>query len=95
MQLHGSVRRQDCYESRWLEGIRGEPVRPSAPGTVDSDGKLKLFEQQIIDQKPKPGNKVVETLSVRRPTVSDPNTLGPTQQISETTCKGKCVNAAQ
>ena len=67
----------------------------SAPGTVDSDSKLKLFEQQIIEQTPRPGNKVVETVSVRRPTVSDPNTLGPTQQLSETTCKGKCGNSAQ
>jgi len=63
----------------------------SAPGTVDSDGKLKLFEQLIMEQKSRPGNTLVETLSVRRPSVSDPNTLGPTQQISETVCKGKCV----
>jgi hypothetical protein len=66
----------------------------SAPGTVDSDGKLKLFEQQIIEQKQRAGGSV-ETLSVRRPSVSDPNTLGPTQQISETTCKGKCVTPSQ
>ena len=33
---------------------------------------------------------MVETLSVRRPTVSDPNRLGALQQISETVCKGKC-----
>jgi hypothetical protein len=62
----------------------------SAPGTVDSDGRLKLFEQQIIEQKQRAGGSV-ETLSVRRPSVSDPNTLGPTQQISETSCKGKCL----
>jgi len=66
----------------------------NAPGNVDSDGKLKLFEQQIIEQKPRPGG-TVETLSVRRPSVSDPSTLGPTQQISETTCKGKCTTPAQ
>jgi hypothetical protein len=62
----------------------------NAPGTVDSDGKLKLFEQQLIEQKLKSGNIQMETLSVRRPTVSDTNTLGPLQQISETSCKGKC-----
>jgi hypothetical protein len=67
----------------------------NAPGTVDSDGKLKLFEQQVIEQKPRPGNALVETLSVRRPTVSDPNALGPAQQISETTCKGKCGTSGQ
>ncbi len=64
----------------------------NAPGTVDADGKLKLFEQQLIEQKPGAGNTVVETLSVRRPTVSDPNALGATKQISETICKGKCGN---
>lgn len=64
----------------------------NAPGTVDSDDKLKLFEQQIIEQKSRAGG-TVETLSVRRPTVSDPNTLGPTQQISETICKGKCATS--
>jgi hypothetical protein len=67
----------------------------SAPGNVDSDGKLKLFEQQIIEQKQRAGSTVVETLSVRRPSVSDPNVLGPTQQISETTCKGKCLTPSQ
>jgi hypothetical protein len=66
----------------------------SAPGTVDSDGKLKLFEQQIIEQKQRAGGSV-ETLSVRRPSVSDPNSLGPTQQISETTCKGNCTPPAK
>jgi hypothetical protein len=63
----------------------------NAPGIVDaSNGKMKLYEQQIIEQRPGSGNSVVETLSVRRPTVSDPNALGPTKQISETICKGKC-----
>jgi hypothetical protein len=67
----------------------------NVPGTVDPDGKLKLYEQQVIEQKPRPGNALVETLSVRRPTVSDPNSLGPSQQISETTCKGKCGTPGQ
>jgi hypothetical protein len=67
----------------------------NAPGTIDPDGKLKLVEQQVIEQNVRPGNTLVETLNVRRPTVSDPNTLGPLRQISETTCKGKCVTGAQ
>ena len=66
----------------------------NVPGTVDPDGKLKLYEQQVIEQKTGPGNSVVETVSVRRPTVSDPNTLGPSRQISETVCKGKCGNSS-
>ena len=62
----------------------------NVPGTVDPTGKLKLFEQQQIETKPSAGNTVVETVTVRRPTVSDPNALGPARQISETVCKGKC-----
>jgi hypothetical protein len=33
---------------------------------------------------------MVETVSVRRPTVSDPGTLGPPRQLSQTVCKGDC-----
>jgi hypothetical protein len=61
---------------------------------VEPDGKLKLYEQQTIDRRPGAGNSVIETLSVRRPSISDPTTLGPSRQISETICKGKC-DAAQ
>jgi len=64
----------------------------NVPGTVDPTGKLKLDEQQLIETKKGAGNTVVETVSVRRPTVSDPNALGPARQISETVCKGKCGN---
>jgi hypothetical protein len=93
LQLHGQTVAKTVTEP---DGSKESVVNLyglSAPGNVDPDGKLKLFEQQIIDQTPRPGNKVVETLNVRRPTVSDPNALGPTQQISETVCKGKCTAA--
>jgi hypothetical protein len=95
LQLHGQTVAKTVTEP---DGSKESVVNLyglNAPGTVDPDGKLKLFEQQIIDQTPRPGNKVVESLSVRRPTVSDPNSLGPTQQISETVCKGKCGTPAQ
>jgi hypothetical protein len=65
----------------------------NVPGTVEPDGKLKLYEQQTIDRRPGAGNSVIETLSVRRPSISDPATLGPSRQISETICKGKCDGA--
>jgi hypothetical protein len=61
----------------------------NVPGTVDPGG-LKLQEQQLIQRKTGPNETVVETLSVRRPSVSDPRTLGPARQISETVCRGKC-----
>ena len=60
----------------------------NVPGTVDPGG-LKLYEQQLIQKKRRP-NEVTETLSVRRPTVSDPKVLGSARQISETVCRGKC-----
>jgi hypothetical protein len=61
----------------------------NVPGTVDPGG-LKMQEQQLIQRKPGPNDTVVETLSVRRPSVSDPKMLGPARQISETVCRGKC-----
>ena len=61
----------------------------SVPGRAGTDG-LKLKEQQLIERTPGPNGTVIETLSVRRPTVSDPNKLGPSQQLSQTVCKGDC-----
>jgi hypothetical protein len=62
-----------------------------APGTAPSDtGKLQLQEQQLIQTTPGPNDSLVETLSVRRPTVSDPKTLGPARQLSQTVCQGNC-----
>jgi len=61
------------------------------PGTVSGAGSgLKLQEEQLVESAPGPGNTVVETLNVRRPTVSDPGTLGPARQLSQTVCKGDC-----
>ena len=63
----------------------------NVPGTVTgSDSALKLQEQQVIETTPGPNNTVVQTLSVRRPSVSDPETLGPARQISQTVCQGDC-----
>jgi hypothetical protein len=63
----------------------------AVPGNVRENGApLQLYEQQLIDREKGPGDTVVQTLSVRRPTMSNPNTLGPLQKISETTCKGNC-----
>ena len=63
----------------------------NVPGTVSSnDSPLKLEEQQVIETTAGPNNTVVQTLSVRRPTVSDPQTLGPPRQLSQTVCEGDC-----
>jgi hypothetical protein len=63
----------------------------SVPGTVSgSDAGLTLQEQQVIETAPGPNNTMVQTLSVRRPSLADPKTLGPARQISETVCQGDC-----
>ena len=63
----------------------------NVPGNAGAPGSaLKLQEQQLIDRQKGPGGSVTQTLSVRRPTMSDPNTLGPARQLSQTVCKGDC-----
>jgi len=64
---------------------------PNTLGTVDSGSqKLKLREQQIVEKRVGPDGSVVETVSVRRPSLTDQTVLGPAKQISETVCRGKC-----
>jgi hypothetical protein len=66
---------------------------PSTLGTADGGSpKLKIREQQIIEKRLGPGGSVVETVSVRRPGLTDQTVLGPAKQISETICRGKCEN---
>jgi hypothetical protein len=62
-----------------------------ADGRVQENGAaMQVKEQQIISRE-KTADGVVETLSVRRPTIADPNKLGNLQKVSETVCKGKCA----
>ncbi len=64
----------------------------NVPGVSRYPGApMQLKEQQIIQRQPAADGSVVETFSVRRPTVTDPNHLGPVQQISQTVCVGKCL----
>jgi hypothetical protein len=65
-----------------------------APGEVRQEGaSQKLQEQQVVTREKAPDGSVVEKLSVRRPTVSDPSRLGSPEQISQTVCTGKCDGA--
>jgi hypothetical protein len=57
----------------------------------DNSAPQMLKEQQIIERRKGNGGAVIETLSVRRPTISDPNRLGAVQKISETVCRGDCA----
>ncbi len=52
--------------------------------------QMQLSEQWLIERKPGPGNVMVETSSVAKPTLDYPARLGAYQQISEVVCSGSC-----
>ena len=91
LELHGQTVTKTVTQPDGLKNKVVDIYAPNVPGVVSGNGSgLKLIEQDTIDSTPGPGNTVVQTLSARRPTVSDPNTLGPEQQLSQTVCKGDC-----
>lgn len=53
----------------------------AAPGRT-ADGPLKLREQQLVTTRPGPGNTLIESISVRRPDLSD-SKLGAYQKVGE------------
>lgn len=62
-----------------------------APGEVRQEGaSQKLQEQQLVTREKASDGSIVEKLSVRRPSLSDPARLGGPEQISQTVCTGKC-----
>ncbi|HTW63861.1 MAG TPA: hypothetical protein VME17_04555 [Bryobacteraceae bacterium] len=91
LQLHTQTVTKTVTQPDGLKNSVVDIYSRDVPGTVNSpDSSLKLQEQQTISAAPGPNNTVVQTLSVRRPTVSSPGTLGPEQQISQTVCQGDC-----
>jgi hypothetical protein len=91
LQLHGQTVSKTVTRPDGSKDVVVDIFGQSVPGTVDSGtGGLKLQEQQVIQRTPGPGGMVTETVSVRRPSVSDPNKLGPERQLSQTVCKGDC-----
>ena len=92
LRLHGqkvqkTVKRPDGSEDVQLD-IFGQNVIGRA-GSIESNA-LKLQEQDMIERRRVAPDTVVETLSLRRTSIADSNTLGPLKPISETTCRGKC-----
>jgi hypothetical protein len=91
LQLHSQTVAKTVTASDGGKGTVLNIYAPSVPGTVNGPGSgLKLEEQQLIHSQKEPNDTVTQTVSVRRPTMSDPNTLGPAKQISQTVCKGNC-----
>lgn len=92
LQLHGQTVSKTVTNADGSKDVVVNVFGQNVPGTVDGGGNqpLRLTEQQIIRQTPGPNNSSTQTVSVRRPSVSDPNTLGPERQLSQTVCKGDC-----
>jgi hypothetical protein len=55
----------------------------------NTEGKLTLFKQQIIETK-ETGNGSVQTTKVRLALPSDPGKLGPARKAEEIVCTGDC-----
>lgn len=91
LQLHGQTVTHAVTRPDGLKDTVVDIYSRNVPGTVSgNEAGLKLQERQTIDSTPGPGGSVVQTVSVQRPTVSDPGTLGPARQLSQTVCKGDC-----
>ena len=60
------------------------------PGQASSNGEARpqLHERQILERKTDSSGAVVETLSVRRPSLADPTRLGGERKVSEIVCRG-------
>jgi hypothetical protein len=61
--------------------------------TVNSGGKMALKEQQQIIRQAGPNGQITETVVSRKPTVAEPNRLGPAQVLSKSVCQGNCKAA--
>lgn len=91
LQLHSQTVTKSVTHPDGLKDSVVDIYRQDVPGTVNSsDTPLRLIEQQSINTTAGPNNTVVQTLNVRRPTVSSPGTLGPEEQLSQTVCQGDC-----
>jgi len=91
LQLHGQTVTKTVTRPDGSKDAVVDVYSRDVPGTVSgNESGLKLQEQQTIESAPGPGNTVVQTLSVRRPSISDPGTLGPARPLSQTVCKGDC-----
>lgn len=91
LQLHGQTVTKTVTRPDGSKDSVIDIYSRNVPGTVSgNESGLKLQEEQLVQTAPGPGNTVVQTLSVRRPTISDPGSLGPARQLSETVCRGDC-----
>ena len=91
LQLAGQTESTTTKRPDGTEVIQTNSFAQTVIGRLqESNAAMRVKEQDIVERRVNPDGSVVETLSVRRPNMSDPNRLGDLQKISETVCKGKC-----
>jgi hypothetical protein len=91
LQLDSQTESTSHKQPDGTEVIQRDVFAQTVSGNVQgSTGALRVKEEQVIQRRTNPDGSVAETVSVRRPAVSDPNRLGDLQKVSETLCKGKC-----
>ncbi|HLW77710.1 MAG TPA: hypothetical protein VKS01_12010, partial [Bryobacteraceae bacterium] len=56
----------------------------------ERDSKLRLREEQTVELVPGPGGSLTQTVSASRPDISNPERMGPSRVVSQTTCVGTC-----
>lgn len=92
MHLHSQTVAKTSKHPDGSSDVEKDIFGTNVPGNVgEPDAKnLHLQERQLIERRPGPGDSVVQTVEVQRPTMSNPNTLSPPRQLSQTICHGKC-----
>ena len=91
LQLFSQAESTTTKQPDGRELVQTNVYAQTVPGRLqESNAAMRVKEQQIVERRTNPDGSVVETLSMRRPSVSDPNKLGDLQKVSETVCKGKC-----
>jgi hypothetical protein len=92
LQLASQTESRSTKQPDGTEVIQTNLYSSTVAGRLqENTAAMRIKEQQIVERRTNPDGSVVETLSVRRPSTSDPNRLGELQKLSETVCKGKCV----
>lgn len=77
-----SRRNPDGTESKEVDYYR------NVPGRAEPSATPRLLERQVIEQR-RSGDQLVETKTVLRPTINDPNHLGAPVKLGERICTGK------
>ena len=90
LQLDSQSESTSSKQPDGTELIQTNLFTQTVAGNVqDSSGSLRVKEQHVVQRRTNPDGSVVETLSVRRPSVSDPNRLGDLQKYSRDGLQGQ------